>query len=93
MPLDAEQIEKLLAPKLRGSTKSKKQENGQEPLWKARQQAGPIRWYDTEFSCMSGYKGHRCGSPTYIKFQGIPYCSIHIINLANEMLVAKGVLS
>jgi len=46
-------------------------------------QVGPIKWYDKEMRCAS----RGCGSPTYIKFQGIPNCMIHTLRLANELMV------
>lgn len=45
-------------------------------------QTGPIRWYDKEMRCAS----RGCGSPTYIKFDGVPYCGMHTLRLANERL-------
>jgi hypothetical protein len=53
------------------------------------QQMGPLRRTDNEMRCAS----RGCSSPTYYKFQGIPYCSTHVMRIMNEMLVAKGVLS
>jgi hypothetical protein len=52
-------------------------------------QLGPLRITDNEMRCAS----RGCSSPTYYKFQGIPYCSTHLVRIMNEMLVAKGVLS
>ena len=53
------------------------------------QQVGPLRRVDKEMRCAS----RGCNSPTYYKLQGIQYCSVHCLNIMNEMLVAKGVLS
>jgi len=50
-------------------------------------QEGPFRWYDSEFRCAS----RGCGSPTRYKLQGIPYCSVHLINKMNDMLIELGV--
>lgn len=72
-------------------------------LFPTKEQVGPVRRLSsdahltcqkTSFSQING-KDHyfRCGSPTPYKFQGVAYCSIHLIELANEMLVEKGVLS
>src|SRR5262249_44336888 len=62
---------------------------------------GPITYHDEKDYCIaSRFKSvdgeivaHQCKCPTYIKFQGIPYCATHTLELANQMLVAKGVLS
>lgn len=53
------------------------------------EQVGPLRRYDNEMRCAS----RGCNSPTYYKLQGIQYCSVHVIRIMNDMLVAKGVLS
>jgi hypothetical protein len=50
-------------------------------------QEGPFKFYDKEMRCLS----RRCGSPTYYKLQGVPYCSKHIILKMNEMLIELGV--
>lgn len=92
MPLDPEQIEALLAPKLRKIAAPAVPKTPQAAA-QLREQVGPIRWYDKEMRCMNG-RGHtKCGSPTYIRFQGIPNCMIHAVQLANELLVEKGVLN
>lgn len=49
----------------------------------APEQFGPLRWYDKEMRCAS----RGCGSPTYCKLKGIPYCIMHSLKLMNELLV------
>lgn len=52
-------------------------------------QYGPMRRFDREMRCAS--KG--CGSSTYLKLQGIPYCTAHTLIRLNNMLVELGVES
>jgi len=47
------------------------------------EQRGPLRRFEREMRCAS----RGCGSSTYFKLQGIPYCMIHCLRLMNEMLV------
>jgi len=62
---------------------------------------GPITYSEDKGHCVAGrhkmVDGEEvrfdCACPTYIRFQGIPYCATHTLELANQMLVAKGVIS
>jgi hypothetical protein len=87
-----------------GSGKSKAPQRepwkpSQDPLY--RKQIGPIVYREERNYCVSGHfamigekeEYFSCRVPTYITFQGIPYCATHCLQLANQMLVAKGVLS
>lgn len=42
----------------------------------------PVTHHDIEMGCSS----RGCGSPTYLKLKGVPYCYAHIIRKANELL-------
>jgi len=95
--LSQEQIDKLLKPK---GTKPKKVRT--EPLIKdplMHKQIGPIKFVNDRGYCISGGVGtltgerYECRCPTYTQFQGLYYCNAHALQLANQMLVAKGVLS
>ena len=44
-----------------------------------------VTWVDKELRCTS----RRCGSPTYIKVQGMPLCSTHAILRLSELLDPK----
>lgn len=50
-------------------------------------QVGPIKWYDIAMRCAS----RGCSSGTYIKFQGVPYCTAHVLRIANKLFVDKGI--
>ena len=102
--LPPEAIEALLKKKSPAKVKSttdgwKPFGRNDDPLF--RRQIGPIIYHDTKQYCVSGRvceingveERFECGCPTYITFQGVPYCATHILRLANQMLVAKGVLS
>jgi len=52
------------------------------------EQFGPMRQYDNEMRCAS----RGCGSSTFHKLQGVPYCMIHIMRKMNEMLYELGVM-
>lgn len=60
-------------------------------------QYGPLRFYDKEMRCIvsgrmeegrfvKNNKG-KCNSPTHIKLQGIPTCSMHALRKMNELLI------
>lgn len=51
------------------------------------EQHGPLRRNDTGYRCAS----RRCGTFTYFKVRGIPYCMIHALNILNDMLIERGV--
>lgn len=51
------------------------------------EQFGPLRHFDREMRCAS----RGCGSSTYYKLQGIPYCMTHSLRTMNEMLINLGV--
>ena len=94
--LSNEEIQKLLTTKPKADKRPKWQkyadgifEDDIRERYPIPQQVGPLRRKDTEMRCAS----RGCNSPTYYKFQGIPYCSVHVIRIMNEMLVTKGVLS
>lgn len=105
--LSPEAIEALLNKKSTSSSKIKSTTDGWKPLNVRqndplyRQQIGPVVYHENKSYCVSGRfreingveERFDCGSPTYITFQGIPYCATHCLQLANQMLVAKGVLS
>ena len=52
------------------------------------EQVGPLRRFDQEMRCAS----RRCGSSTFVKVQGVPYCMTHALDKLNEMLHKLGVL-
>jgi hypothetical protein len=56
------------------------------PRLVAPEQYGPVRWYDKEMRCSN----RGCGSPTYIRIQGVPRCMIHAVKEMNEMLYEAG---
>lgn len=102
MPLTQEQIEALIAKKTRAPTPATRlpYRPHNDPL--LRKQVGPIVYHETKQFCVSSHdwensngeiETFECRTPTYITFQGQPYCATHIIQLANKMLVEKGVLS
>jgi hypothetical protein len=47
-----------------------------------------VKWYDKEMRCSNkwGLKAIECGSPTYIRVNGLPLCMIHAILKLAEML-------
>jgi hypothetical protein len=49
-------------------------------------QDGPLRFFDKEMRCSN----RGCSSPTYLKIQGVPRCSMHALRELNEMLVEAG---
>jgi len=49
-------------------------------------QVGPLRRHDKEMRCAN----RGCGSPTYLRVQGVSRCSVHALNELNEMLVEAG---
>lgn len=51
-----------------------------------RPQIGPLRRYEKEMRCAS----RGCGTSTYFKVQGVPYCQAHALAELNEILVAAG---
>jgi hypothetical protein len=53
----------------------------------AREQRGPLRWFDQTMRCAS--KG--CSGPTWCKFLGVPYCYGHVMWIMNEILFALNV--
>jgi len=53
---------------------------------RASNQRGPLRWFDREMRCAS----RGCGSATFCKVQGVPYCMMHSLTELNEMLVTAG---
>jgi hypothetical protein len=60
----------------------------EEPrIYDVPKQIGPLRRYDTPKRCCS----RGCGSTTYHKVEGIPYCMIHCMIRLNAMLVELGV--
>jgi len=104
MPLTQEQIDGLLTKKTptrnAESPKRLPYRPQNDPL--LRKQIGPIVYHDTKQYCVSStnhqisngeIEKFECRTPTYITFQGQPHCATHVIQLANQMLVAKGVLS
>jgi len=50
-------------------------------------QRGPLRQFEKEMRCAS----RGCGSSTFLKVQGIQYCTTHALNVLNEMLIERGV--
>lgn len=55
-------------------------------LYKVPEQHGPIRFFDATLRCAS----RGCSSPTHFKFQGVPYCMIHLIWQSNDKLLEMG---
>lgn len=51
------------------------------------EQHGPLRQFERAMRCAS----RGCGSSTFFKLQGIPYCMIHCLRRLNEMLYEMGV--
>jgi hypothetical protein len=49
-------------------------------------QVGPLRFHDKEMRCSN----RGCGSPTYLKVQGVPRCGTHSLIELNAMLVEAG---
>lgn len=106
MPLTQEQIDELINKKKRTNTKLTHLNSPlqREPGWKSkelsvRKGTGPIQFVDMRGECQSGHFNEElqeqftCRTPTYTQFQGVYYCSLHCLNLANEMLIKKEVLS
>jgi hypothetical protein len=49
-------------------------------------QTGPVRYVDVEKRCSE----RGCGSPTYIKVNGITRCYAHALRECNNMLIEAG---
>jgi|SRR6516225_1243224 hypothetical protein len=47
------------------------------------EQYGPLRRFDRELRCAS----RGCGSPTYYKVDGIPYCTVHALRQLNDLVM------
>jgi hypothetical protein len=50
-------------------------------------QHGPLRQFDTEMRCAS----RGCGSSTFLKVQGVQYCTTHALKMLNDLLIERGV--
>lgn len=75
--LTSEQILGLLTPKAKVKPKAVK------PKYPPPPQNGPLKWFDKEMRCSS--KG--CGSPTYLKVEYKPLCSVHALRKLNELVI------
>lgn len=52
------------------------------PAFIPEQTSNYVRWLDKEMRCAS----RGCGSSTYCKVQGVPYCMMHTIRKLTELL-------
>lgn len=50
-------------------------------------QRGPMRQFENSMRC----KSQNCGSPTFIKVQGVPLCLMHALRTLNELLIEAGI--
>jgi hypothetical protein len=93
MPLTPEQIDALLqkdANKRLGNKPTTGSSGGKHKLIQLREEEtkvqtrrGPLRWYDKPDKCMS----RNCRIETYIKVDGIAYCTHHALVTLNETIV------
>lgn len=80
--LTPEEIEKLLAPKRRGSREQKEaeQKHAQGAI-----SLGPLRLVDTPNRCVS----RGCGTQTHITINKIHFCIVHALNELNYIIMIE----
>jgi hypothetical protein len=81
MPLSQEQIAALMGPTKRTPTSTPVIEPPHR-TYKNKRNTKHVKWCDTEMSCLS----RRCGSPTWIKINGVPKCNTHAIIELSKLL-------
>lgn len=82
MPLTQEEITALLHKEL--EKPNKRAGLTEKPPQARPRQIGPLRWYDKQGRCSS----RGCGSPTYIRVMGAPYCTTHALYMLNKLLLS-----
>jgi len=81
--LSNEQIQALLNPAKKQRTRRSLEDRTQTLIHSRPKQFGPLRYTDTTMRCAA----RGCSSPTFIKINGIPYCTTHGLYVLNKELI------